>query len=176
MIIYKDIASPSEDEIMSDVYQIKDAGDGLWEIDCKMINKGAENFVLDGANPSAEGEDADDGGEGGDVQRVLDIEDAFRLKKLDAKPSKKMFQGDIKKYCKAVLEKLKAAGKADEAKAFQAGAAGAAKKILGNYDNYDLYKGESMDEEGMYILIDYREDGVTPYATVWKYGLKEEKV
>lgn len=27
-----------------------------------------------------------------------------------------------------------------------------------------------------YILIDYREDGVTPYATIWKYGLEEEKV
>jgi hypothetical protein len=27
-----------------------------------------------------------------------------------------------------------------------------------------------------YVLIDFREDGVTPYATVWKHGLKETKV
>jgi len=83
-----------------------------------MITKGAENFgrsyladtcrllfllltfsiaVLEGANPSAEGEDADEGGDaGGTDQRVLDIEDQFRLNKIEAKPSKKAFQGEIK--------------------------------------------------------------------------------
>jgi hypothetical protein len=83
-----------------------------------MITKGAENFgqsyladtcrllfllltfsiiVLEGANPSAEGEDADEGGDaGGTDQRVLDIEDQFRLNKIEGKPSKKAFQGEIK--------------------------------------------------------------------------------
>jgi hypothetical protein len=75
-----------------------------------------------------------------------------------------------------VLEKLKELGKEEDVKAFQAGAPGAVKKILANYDNYDLYMGESMEEGSMYVLIDYREDGVTPYATVWKYGLEEYKV
>jgi hypothetical protein len=27
-----------------------------------------------------------------------------------------------------------------------------------------------------HILIDFREDGVTPYATLWKHGLEEMKV
>ena len=75
-----------------------------------------------------------------------------------------------------MLEKLKEQGKDEEAKAFQAGAPGAVKKILANYDNYDLYIGESMDVGSMYVLVDYREDGITPYATVWKYGLEEYKV
>lgn len=26
------------------------------------------------------------------------------------------------------------------------------------------------------ILLNYREDGVTPYVTIWKHGVKEEKV
>ena len=26
------------------------------------------------------------------------------------------------------------------------------------------------------VLLNYREDGVTPYVTVWKYGLTEMKV
>lgn len=26
------------------------------------------------------------------------------------------------------------------------------------------------------VLLNYREDGVTPYVTIWKHGLKEEKV
>ena len=53
--------------------------------------------MLDGANPSAEGEDADEGGDiGATDQRVLDIEDQFRLNKIEGKPSKKAFQGEIK--------------------------------------------------------------------------------
>lgn len=74
------------------------------------------------------------------------------------------------------------------------------KKILGNYDNYDVLMGSSMDATGMYVyptqpsffcllfysvrslmicrhvLIDFRDDGMTPFATVWKHGLVEEKV
>lgn len=26
------------------------------------------------------------------------------------------------------------------------------------------------------VLLNYREDGITPYVTIWKYGLIEEKV
>ena len=26
------------------------------------------------------------------------------------------------------------------------------------------------------ILLNYREDGITPYVTVWKHGVKEMKV
>ena len=32
------------DELMSDTYNIKDVGDGLWEVDCKMVSKGGEDF------------------------------------------------------------------------------------------------------------------------------------
>lgn len=35
---------------------------------------------------------------------------------------------------------------------------------------------QSMDPNGMHVLIDFREDGVTPFATVWKHGLEEMKV
>ena len=82
----------------------------------------------------------------------------------------------LAEYLKKVLETLKEQGKTEEAKAFQAGAPGAVKKILANYDNYDFYMGESMEEGSMYVLVDFREDGVTPYATIWKYGLEEYKV
>ena len=78
---------------------------------------------------------------------------------------------------KGLVTKMKELGKSeDEIKEFQKGAANAAKKIIGNYDNYDTYKPESMDETSMWILVDFREDGITPYATIWKHGLKEEKV
>ena len=78
---------------------------------------------------------------------------------------------------KGLVEKMKANGASEaDIKAFQGEAPAAAKKILGNWDNYDVYKGESMDENGMYVLVDFREDGMTPYVTVWKAGLKEYKV
>jgi hypothetical protein len=78
---------------------------------------------------------------------------------------------------KNLVTKMKEVGKDEaEIKEFQTGAAAAFKKIVGNYDNYDVYKPESMDEGSMYILVDFREDGMTPYATIWKHGLKEMKV
>lgn len=175
MLIYRDITTENKDEIISDTFKLIDVGDGLWEVDCRMINKGGDNFVLEGANPSAEEGEDEAGGEV-EVVRVLDIEDQFRLNKLESKPSKKAFQAEIKKYLKKVLDVLKSQGKDEEAKAFQAGAPAAVKKILGNYDNYDFYMGESMEEGSMYVLVDFRDDGVTPYATIWKYGLEEYKV
>lgn len=78
---------------------------------------------------------------------------------------------------KKLTEALKEKGtSAENIKEFQTGASNAVKKILANYDNYDLYVGSSMEENSMYVLIDYRDDGITPYATIWKWGLIEEKV
>jgi Translationally controlled tumour protein len=51
--------------------------------------------VLEGANPSAEGEDADEGGESGSKQ-ILDIEDQFRLNKIEGGMDKKAFTSDLK--------------------------------------------------------------------------------
>ncbi|ETI19728.1 hypothetical protein G647_08741 [Cladophialophora carrionii CBS 160.54] len=174
MIIYRDIISG--DELASDTSKIIDAGNGLWEIDGKMVTKGSENFALEGANPSAEGEDADEGTEETKVT-VLDLADQFRLQKIEGGMSKKAYQAELKKYMKALTEKLKEKGTPEEdIKKFQSEAPAAAKKILGNWENYDIYQGESMDENGMYVLVDFREDGMTPYATIWKWGLEEYKV
>merc|ERR1711939_394962 len=51
-----------------------------------------------------------------------------------------------------------------------------AKKIVGNFKDYEFYTGESMDPDGMVVLLNYREDGTTPYLIYWKHGLKEEKI
>lgn len=78
---------------------------------------------------------------------------------------------------KKVKKALADAGKSEEEIAtFQKNAAGAAKKIFANFDDYETFVGESMDPDGMVVLLNYREDGVTPYMTFWKDGLKEEKV
>jgi hypothetical protein len=49
------------------------------------------------------------------------------------------------------------------------------KKITGNIDKYRFFTGESMDAEGLVVLMDYRDDEVTPFLIVLKDGVFEEK-
>lgn len=78
---------------------------------------------------------------------------------------------------KAVKAKLQEKGaSADEISEFEKGAAAYAKKIVANFKDYEFLTGESMNPDGMIVLLNYREDGVTPYVTVWKHGLTEMKV
>lgn len=81
-------------------------------------------------------------------------------------------------YMKKVTEKMKESGADDaQVKAFQTGAQTYyTKKIAPNFKDFDFYAGESMDTEGMVVLLNYREDGMTPYITIWKHGLTEMKV
>lgn len=78
---------------------------------------------------------------------------------------------------KKVVAALKQNGASEEKiKEFQTGAQNAAKKILANFADYDFYTGESMEEGTMMVLVNFREDGITPFATIWKHGLEEYKV
>jgi len=78
---------------------------------------------------------------------------------------------------KKVKEAMKARDAPDEEiTTFEKGAQGFAKKLIANIKDYEFFTGESMDPDGMVILLNYREDGVTPYVTVWKHGLTEMKV
>jgi hypothetical protein len=53
-------------------------------------------------------------------------------------------------YMKTVKEKLKEKGASeDEIKAFETGAQGFAKKIVGSFKDYEFLIGESMDPDGM---------------------------
>lgn len=80
-------------------------------------------------------------------------------------------------YMKKVKEELKKKGASeDEVKEFETNAGAFAKKLIANFKDYDFYIGESMDPDGMVVLMNYREDGITPFVTVWKHGLTEMKV
>ena len=59
---------------------------------------------------------------------------------------------------------------------FEKKAAEFAKKVVGKFNDWEFYTGESMNPDGMVALLNYREDGVTPYFVFWKDGLKEEKI
>ncbi|KAE9379033.1 translationally controlled tumor protein [Stipitochalara longipes BDJ] len=169
MIIYKDMITG--DEIISDSYDLKEIDGVVYEVDCAMITLGAVE-VNTGANASAE--EADEGVEDGAVQ-VNNVVNSFRLNQTSF--DKKSYLSHLKGYMKKVKELLKEKGAPEETiTAFEKGAQSYAKKIVGNFKDYDFYIGESMDPDGMVVLMNYREDGTTPFVTVWKHGLTEMKV
>ncbi|KAJ9134476.1 Translationally-controlled tumor protein [Pleurostoma richardsiae] len=170
MLIFKDIVS--DDEIISDSYDLKEVDGIVYEVDCAMITEGAVDVDI-GANASAE--EADEGLEDQAV-KVNNVVYSFRLQSTQF--DKKSYMTYLKGYMKAVKQALKDAGKSDEeVKAFETGASKYVKeKLIPNFKDFEFYTGESMNPDGMVVLLNYREDGVTPYVIVWKHGLKEMKV
>ncbi|PKS10172.1 hypothetical protein jhhlp_001922 [Lomentospora prolificans] len=170
MIIYKDIISG--DEIISDSYDLKEVDGIVYEADCAMITEGAVEVDI-GANASAE--EAEEAVEDTEV-KVNNIVHSFRYQSTQF--DKKAFLTYLKGYMKSVKAKLQENGaSADEVKAFETGAQKYVKEtLLPNFKDFEFYTGESMDPDAMVVLLNYREDGVTPYIVVWKHGLKGEKV
>ncbi|KIV99710.1 uncharacterized protein PV09_08641 [Verruconis gallopava] len=169
MIIYKDILT--DDEIISDVFDLKEVDGAVYEADCKTIKVGGETFDT-GANASAE--EADEGTDD-QVETKIDVVYSFRLQPTNF--DKKGYLAYLKGYMKSVKEKLKENG-ADESEiaAFEKGAQAYAKKVVASFKDWEFYTGESMNPDGMVVLLNYREDGITPYVAVWKHGLTQMKV
>jgi len=167
MLLYSDAIS--NDELFSDAFPIKEIDDVVYEVNCSNMTIGAENVDI-GANPSADEveESLEDGG-----KTVIDIVHAFRLQPTAF--DKKAYLTYLKGYMRSVKTKLQES-KPDRVEAFEKGAQAYAKKIVADFKNYDCYVGESMNPEGMVALLNYREDGVTPYFTFWKDGLTEVKL
>lgn len=167
MLIYTDIIS--NDELLSDAYDIKEVDGVVYEADCAMIQ--VRNGDVDiGANPSAEGgaEELEDG-----VETVNNVVNSFRLQQTQF--DKKSFLTYIKGYMKAVKAHL-AEHNPDQVEVFEKGAQAYVKKVIGSFKDWEFFTGESMDPDAMVVLLNYREDGTTPYVAVWKHGVKETKI
>ena len=167
MLLYEDILTG--DEMFSDAFPIKEVDDTVFEVDCQTITVKQGADVDIGANPSAE--EADEGTEDG-VTTVNNVVHSFRLQSTTF--DKKTYLTYLKGYMKAVKEKLNANG--GDVNAFEKNASAYAKKIIANFKDYEFYTGESMNPDGMVALLNYRSDGVTPYFTFWKDGLKQTKL
>ncbi|EFY95658.1 hypothetical protein MHUMG1_04397 [Metarhizium humberi] len=170
MIIYKDLITG--DEIISDSYDLKLVDGIVYEADCAMITEEAVN-VDTGANASAE--EADEALEDTAV-KVNNIVHSFRLQSTSF--DKKGYLAYLKGFMKAVKAGLQERNaSADEITAFEKGAQAYVKeKLLPNFKDFEFYTGESMNPDGLVVLLNYRDDGVTPYVIVWKHGLTEMKV
>ncbi|CCJ29012.1 unnamed protein product [Pneumocystis jirovecii] len=167
MLLYKDVISG--DELISDAYSLKEVDDVVYEVNCDMVQiKPGEVDI--GANPSAEENEEvlEDG-----VETVNNVVYSFRL--VPTSYTKKDYQLYLKGYMKKLREYLQVHSP-DRVEAFEKGVTAFVKKILANFKDYDFYVGESMNPDGMVVLLNYREDGVTPYMIFFKDGLKEEKL
>jgi hypothetical protein len=49
------------------------------------------------------------------------------------------------------------------------------KEVLGKFDDFQFFMGESMDSEASVALMFYKEVGITPYFYFFRDGLREEK-
>jgi hypothetical protein len=105
--------------------------------------------------------------------QVNNVVYSFRLQETSF--DKKSFMTYIKGYMKEISKRLQESNP-DRVGAFQKGAQTFVKKILENFKDYEFYVGESMNPEGMVALLNYREDGVTPFLTYFKDGLTQEKL
>merc|ERR1711939_447043 len=169
MIIYNDLITG--DELISDSYNLKEVDGAVYEADCSKITIGGESVDI-GANPSAE--EADEGTDD-NKQQVIDVVHSFRLNETSF--DKKSYLSHLKGYMKEVKKKMKDNGAGDDqVTEFEKNASAYAKKIIANFGDYEFLIGESMNPDGMVILLNYREDGMTPYVTIWKHGVKEQKV
>ncbi|KAJ7498876.1 translationally controlled tumor protein [Mycena latifolia] len=167
MLLYEDVITG--DEMFSDAFPVKVVDDIVFEVECAMITI-KEGDVDIGANPSAE--EQEEALEEG-AQQVNNVIHSFRLQSTVF--DKKSFLTYLKSYMKAVKAKLSETHP-DRVDAFEKGAAAFAKKLVANFKDYEFYIGGSMNPDGMVALLNYREDGVTPYLTFWKDGLKEIKL
>lgn len=167
MIIYKDVISG--DELLSDAYDLKLVDDAVYEADCAMVNVGGGDVDI-GANPSAE--DAEEGVEDGS-ETVNNVVYSFRLQQTQF--DKKSFLVYIKGYMKKVKAYLQEHDP-EAVAVFEKGATTYVKKVVGSFKDWDFYTGESMDPDAMIIMLNYREDGTTPFVAVWKHGVQEEKI
>ena len=169
MLLYTDILTG--DEMFSDAFPIKVVDDAVFEVDCQMISVKAGADVDIGANPSAE--EADEGTEDG-VSTVNNVAYSFRLQPTTF--DKKAYLTYLKGYMKAVKGELEKKDNGEKVTTFEKNAQAYAKKIVANFKDFEFYTGESMNPDGMVALLNYRSDGVTPYFTFWKDGLKEVKL
>ncbi|KAG9017955.1 hypothetical protein FRB90_012841 [Tulasnella sp. 427] len=170
MLLYTDIISG--DELFSDAYPMKVIDDVIVEVNCRMIVL-KDGDVDIGANPSAEEvqEAVEDG-----AYTVNDVVYSFRLNQTSF--DKKSYLTHLKGYMKALKAKIaeKYPDNPDKVTEFETKAAEQSKKIIGNLKNYDFYTGESMNVDGMVALLNFREDGTTPYFTFWRDGVQERKL
>eukprot|EP00922_Rhytidocystis_sp_ex-Travisia-forbesii_P000176 GHVS01000276.1.p1 GENE.GHVS01000276.1~~GHVS01000276.1.p1 ORF type:complete len:202 (+),score=35.94 GHVS01000276.1:77-607(+) len=175
MIVYKDIISG--DEICSDSYQQMPPYDDeslldvAFEVKSNRIAKGGDNF---GISHNTEADDESGATTTGDESKkmVIDIIDSFKLQ--ESPFSKKDFQLYIKDYMVRIKAKL-AEENPHRVDKFMNGVKTVVMKILGEFDEYTFYTGESFNPEAGLVYSRFVGEEIAPRFMFFVDGIKEEK-
>uniref|UniRef100_A0A2I2YG96 Translationally-controlled tumor protein n=1 Tax=Gorilla gorilla gorilla TaxID=9595 RepID=A0A2I2YG96_GORGO len=163
MIIYRDLIS--HDEMFSDIYKIWEIMDGLYlEVEGKMVSRIEGNI-----------DDSLIGGEGIESTVITGVDIVMNHHLQETSFTKETYKKYIKDYMKSIKAKLEEQ-RPETVKPFMTEAAKQIKDILANFKNYQFFNCENMNPDGMVALLDYREDGVTPYMIFFKDDLEMENV
>ena len=169
MIIYKDLVSG--DEVLTDVFKMKVVDDIFYEVEGKLktevTNKIDDSLIGGNASIEEQAVEMDDDA----VQSGIDVVLANRLQETGF--NKKSYQVYIKEYMGKVLAHLEKT-KPDRVADFKANAKVAIKKVLENFKEYQFFIGESGNQDGMVVLVEWKEE--IPYLYYFRDGLLEEKV
>ncbi|CAG8742721.1 31751_t:CDS:2 [Gigaspora margarita] len=150
---------------------MKVVDDVAFEIDCALTTVKAGVDVDIGANPSAEEQEE---ALEETSQQVINVVHSFRLQETQF--DKRSYQTYLKTYLKKLAEHVSKTNPDQNMPEWQDKISNFSKKILKNIKDYQFFTGESYNMDGMIALLNYREDGITPYLTMFKDGLKEQKV
>lgn len=162
--------------MFTDSSKIKVVDDGIYEVECRYVTRKEGDVQLDGANPSAEGEDGD---EGSDACVVSGLDVVLNQRLVETGFSKSDYKNYLKTYTKSLMEKWKQLEWSDEKVAdAKAKFTNAAKTVLKKLDDCKFFLGESSNPDGMVAVLEYREvDGdEKPILLLFKHGVEEEKV
>ncbi|XP_018006739.1 translationally-controlled tumor protein homolog [Hyalella azteca] len=159
--------------VFTDTYPMEDISDAFYMVKGKNITVGAEDIQIDGANPSAE-EAPEEGGDATSTSGV-DVVLFMRLQETGF-ASEKDFLLYLKGYLKSLKEKLQESN--PDAVEKLPGIQKPLQDILKNYKDLQFFTGESMNPDGMVVIMDYKDfDGEErPVLYFPKYGLQEEKL
>lgn len=156
--------------------------DLVYEFKGKHVVRKEGEVILAGSNPSAEGEDGDDGSDE-HVERGIDFVLNHKLVEMNCYEDLATFKGYIKEFMKKVIALMEKNGKsADEITAFKTKIQ---KWVVGlmskdRFKNLQFFIGENMAEgrgEGQVAIVEFRDeaDGEHPYLLLVKEALIEEK-
>merc|ERR1712071_319107 len=123
------------------------------------------------------GADADEGADAAGAVSGIDIVLNHRLTETGF-GTKKDYMVYLKDYMKKVVKYLEDNDRAAEVEVFKKNINGYMKDVLGRFKDLQFFVGESMDNDAMIMIMDYKEyqGEERPFLIAFKHGLEEEKV
>ncbi|MCL4138115.1 UNVERIFIED_CONTAM: hypothetical protein GTU68_016322 [Idotea baltica] len=147
MKVFKDLLTG--DEMFTDTYKFEEIDNAFYRVVGKSVTVQEGDIQLAGSNPSAE--EADEGTESSS-QSGIDVVLYMRLQETGF-GSKKDFLVYMKSYLKSLKEKLESEnpGSSEKLPAIQKPLT----DLLKNFKDLQFFTGESMNPDGMVVLLDY---------------------